>query len=275
MASGAFRQLAGGIDWYCEMRGTGPAVVLIPSGEGDCTNFRVVAERLANEFTVLTFDMPGFSRTAAPPDFGNVTATTLGDQIAQLVQTLSMMPATFYGCSSGGLAVLSLLAGHWDIVRNGIVHEAALVNEFGVPEVAEAQFKLRNLDDHAIVTFCKDVFRNRANVNPQAWDDLGPEYHQRLEKNYVTWARHYVWRGLEDHDYTSEDLRKRPLAWSIGGFSEVCMGIANLRVAQRAAINVEIFPCRHFPQVEIPEILANHIRKHTRQHLAQDQPAES
>jgi hypothetical protein len=155
------------------------------------------------------------------------------------------------------------------------VHEAALVNEFGLPEVAEAQFGLSSLEDHLIVGICKDVFRNKANLNPQAWDDPGPEYHRRLEKNYVTWVRHYVWPGLEDHDYTADDLRKRPVAWSIGGFSEVWMGIANLRVAQRAAIDVEILPCRHFPQVEIPEVLANHIRKHAKRYFGQHHHATS
>jgi pimeloyl-ACP methyl ester carboxylesterase len=145
MAVNAFRQHASGIDWYCEVRGNGPSVVLIPSGEGDCGNFGAVAEALADEFTVLTFDMPGFSRTVVPPDFGNVTATMLADQIAQLVKTLGMVPASFYGCSSGGLAVLSLASDHSQIVRNGIVHEAALVNEFGLPEVAEAQFGLTTL----------------------------------------------------------------------------------------------------------------------------------
>jgi pimeloyl-ACP methyl ester carboxylesterase len=262
-----FRQYASGIDWYCELRGNGPTIVLIPSGEGDCENFTAVAEALADEFTVLTFDMPGFSRTAAPPNFGKVTATMLSDQIADLLQTLGRVPATFYGCSSGGLAVLSLLAHHSDIARNGIVHEAALVNEFGLPDFAEAQFGLSSLDDHVIVGICQDLFRNKLNLNPGAWDDLGREYHSRLEKNYVTWVRHYGWRGIEDHDYTVEDLTNRPLAWSIGGFSEVWLGIANLRVAQRANINVEILPCRHFPQVEIPERLASHIRTHAWQCL--------
>lgn len=262
MPCNTIRQNAGGIDWYCELRGKGPTVVLIPSGEGDCTSFGTVAEALADDFTVLTFDMPGFSRTTAPPNFGPVNATLLADQIAELVQGLGMTLATFYGCSSAGLAVLSLSTGHSEIVRNGIVHEAALVNEFGLPEVAEAQFGLTRLDDEVIVGICKDLFRNKLNLNPQLWDDVGPEYHQRLEKNYVTWVRHYVWRGLEDHDYNAEDLTKRPIAWSIGGFSEVWLGIANLRVAQRANIHVEILPCRHFPQVETPEVLANHIRKH-------------
>ena len=40
--------------------------MLVPSGEGDCGNFATVADALADEFTVLTFDIPGFSRSSVP-----------------------------------------------------------------------------------------------------------------------------------------------------------------------------------------------------------------
>src|SRR6516165_1007638 len=44
-------------------------------------------------------------------------------------------------------------------------------------------------------------------------------------------ARHYVWPGPEDHDYTAEDLATRPIAWSIGGSVKSDSASANLRVA--------------------------------------------
>jgi pimeloyl-ACP methyl ester carboxylesterase len=62
-----FSQQAAGIDWYCEARGRGTHIVLIPSGEGDCGSFAHVADDLAEDFSVLTFDMPGFSRSGPPP----------------------------------------------------------------------------------------------------------------------------------------------------------------------------------------------------------------
>jgi hypothetical protein len=49
--------------------------------------------------------------------------------------------------------------------------------------------------------------------------------------------------------------------------------IGNLRVAQRANIEVEILKCRHFPQVEIPNVLENHIRKHAKLHLLPERAA--
>ena len=267
METRTFHHPSAGIEWYCELRGSGPAIVLIPSGEGDCGNFAAVAEALADEFTVLTFDTPGFSRSAAPPESGAISALKLADQIAALVSSLSLAPAAFYGCSSGGIAALSLAADHPELVRNAIVHEAALVQDYAWPDRAEELRALTALDDAGIVEVCKYLYRNQMNNDPQAWDALSPEYHQRLERNYVTWVRHYLADNAQIPSYSAEQLSRRPIAWSIGGFSPVWFGISNLRVAQRADIEVEIFKCRHFPQVEIPDVLASHIRKHARAHI--------
>ena len=103
MQTSTLRHNASDIHWYCELRGSGPSVVLIPSGEGDCGSFAKVADELAKDFNVLTFDMPGFSRSSAPPEFGRVTADELADQVASLVTSLNLAPASFYGCSSAGL----------------------------------------------------------------------------------------------------------------------------------------------------------------------------
>ena len=81
-----FRHQVNGIDWYCEQRGEGPPVVLVPSGEGDCGVFDWVATQLANEFTILTFDTPGFSRSQAGTS--DISMSKLGDQIACLLRSL-------------------------------------------------------------------------------------------------------------------------------------------------------------------------------------------
>lgn len=47
------------INWYFEEQGTGPHLVLVPSGEGDCYSFRKIAAILSKTFHVITFDMPG------------------------------------------------------------------------------------------------------------------------------------------------------------------------------------------------------------------------
>jgi hypothetical protein len=98
--AGSYRQVDS-ITWYYELRGRGPAVVLIPSGEGDCGSFEKVAVALSGEFTVLTFDMPGFSRSSDPPAFGSYSMAQAASEVVALVRALGLPPATFYGCSSG------------------------------------------------------------------------------------------------------------------------------------------------------------------------------
>lgn len=267
MQTRTFQHAVGAVNWYCELRGSGPGVVLIPSGEGDCSNFEAVAEGLADEFTVLTFDTPGFSRSTAPVEL--IRPSALASQIAELVKSLEFAPATFYGCSSGGIAVLSLAADHPEVVRNCIVHEAALVKDYAWPEMEDRLLRgLGQVGDAGIAQACKAMFRDQMNQYPEKWDALGEAYHQRLARNYVTWIRQYGANASEIPSYTREQLTRRPVAWSIGGFSPVWFGISNLRVAARAGIEVAILRCRHFPQVEIPEDLVSHIRQHTREHLA-------
>ena len=177
--------------------------MLIPSGEGDCGSFDKVAASLSGEFTVLTFDMPGFSRSSDPPDFGNYSMDRAASEVAALVRALGLGPATFYGCSSGGQVALRLAAEHPDLVRNVVIHEVPLA-------VTGAILELTKLADHEIVRACQDIFRNQMNENADAWDALGEAFHKRLERNYVTWVRRYVGQERIFRPFTAEELQRRP-----------------------------------------------------------------
>ena len=246
------------IDWYCELRGNGPTVVLIPSGEGDCASFEKVAASLSGRFTVLTFDMPGFSRSSDPPDFANYSTSRAAHEVAGLVQALGLGPATFYGCSSGGHVALSLAGEHPDLVRSVAIHEVPL-------SAAPAIRRLTALDDREIVRTCQDIFRNMMNENAEAWDALGEAYHKRLERNYVTWVRRYVGQDRLFRPFSIEELRRRPVTWTIGGLSAAFMFFDNVVTAQAAGIPIGLLMCKHFPQVSIPDALADHISKVARE----------
>jgi pimeloyl-ACP methyl ester carboxylesterase len=242
------------IDWYCELRGTGPTVVLIPSGEGDCASFERVAASLSDRFTVLTFDMPGFSRSSDPPDFANYSMGCAAREVAGLVQALGLGPATFYGCSSGAHVALTLAAEHPDLVRNVAIHEIPL-------SVRGDLGAWTTLDDDGIVRACQDLFRNQMNESAEAWDGLGEAYHKRLERNYVTWVRRYVGQPQIFRQFVPEELRRRPVTWTIGGLSPAFMFFDNVLTAQAAGIPIGLLMCKHFPQVSIPDALADHISK--------------
>jgi pimeloyl-ACP methyl ester carboxylesterase len=264
-----FSQHVSGIDWYCETRGRGPQIVLIPSGEGDCASFARVADDLAQDFSVLTFDMPGFSRSGPPPDWRDVGADAVAGQIAALSASLGIERATFYGCSSGGLFALALAADHPSIVESVIVHEVAIPLAGGPPDGPFA--RLFSPDDETVLETCKFLFRNMMNEDQKAWDDLGAEYHRRQEKNYLTWARRYVGASQASgffREFTAQDLTRRPITWtvgSLGGSTPLLEG--NRRVADIGGVEIKFLPCKHFPQVSIPGQLAQHIRASARRQL--------
>jgi pimeloyl-ACP methyl ester carboxylesterase len=247
-----FQHTTDGIDWYCEQRGAGPPLVLVPSGEGDCSSFERVAAALADQFTVLTFDTPGFSRSRVD-DADLISAPLLADQIAALVGSLGVDPATYYGCSSGGLAVLDLVVRHRPLVHQAIVHEVPMDNAVALLGGLASQ------DDSAVVETCQFLFANVMNDDAAAWQALGAEFHARLATNYVTWVRRYVASGdLPRH--SPEDLAGLPITWTIGGLTPAANFMDNVVLATRAGLTVDLLMCKHFPQVSHPDMLAQHIR---------------
>jgi pimeloyl-ACP methyl ester carboxylesterase len=244
------RRRVDSIDWYYELRGQGRAIVLIPSGEGDCGSFEKVATLLSSAFKVLTFDMPGFSRSREPPGFANYSMDQAAAEVAGLVRALKLEPATFYGCSSGGQVALRLAADHSVLVRDVVVHEVS-----GLPLGQSAPLPLSatiaglpKLTDGDIIRKCKELFRNELNESNAAWDALGDTFHKRLERNYVTWVRRYVAANRPARQLSAEDLRRRPVTWTIGGLTPAAAYLGNVVAAHAAG-----------PQVSIPEALADHI----------------
>jgi pimeloyl-ACP methyl ester carboxylesterase len=233
--------------------------VLIPSGEGDCGSFTKAADLLSRDFRVLTFDMPGFSRSSDPPNFESYSISQGASEIAALLRALELQPATVYGCSSGGQFALRLASEHPDLVRRAVVHEVAPAAPVPASAASPPLTTLSpNGTDEEIVLACKSIFRNSMNAEPGAWDALGAEFHQRLERNYVTWVRRYF--GLPDMRMpTPEELHRRPVTWTVGGLSNPAAFANNLAAAEAAGIKVGRLMSRHFPQVSIPTALAEHI----------------
>jgi hypothetical protein len=161
---------------------------------------------------------------------------------------------------------LLLAVKHAEKVRRVIVHEVA-----APPSVDGAQLqapppdmssnpllRLPSMTDEEVVLVCKDLFRNVMNENPAAWDALGEAYHKRLERNYVTWVRRYFRPGPLPPP-TIEQLRGRPIVWTVGGLSATAGNLGNIQAALSAGIPIKLLNSRHFPQVSIPEALAEHI----------------
>ncbi|RYP17222.1 hypothetical protein DL767_010056 [Monosporascus sp. MG133] len=256
-----------GITWYYEQEGSGPHVVLIPDGLGECHMMDKPMSMIAGMgFTCTTFDMPGFSRSwdAPPETYQDVTAQKLASYVISILDELHIDYATFWGCSSGGATVLALAADYPERMRNGLPHE--------VPTAAGPHFgqllKLAEMEDEAIVKMLgEEMPKLGFGHDFTAWHELGEEAHARMRKNYPRWARGYPHTLPLSSPTGKEDLIKRPLDWTVGGDTPTRMFFDNIVTASKAGIPIATLPGMHFPYVSHPEVLVKHIVDTTRKYL--------
>ena len=121
------RMSVNGAELYYEIRGAGPPVLLIMGATGDGGHFDELAELLADEFTVITYDRRGNGRSPVPAGWRTTSAEEQADDAAALLDALATGPAAVFGTSSGGTFALCLLVRHPEIVRGAILHEPGLV----------------------------------------------------------------------------------------------------------------------------------------------------
>jgi pimeloyl-ACP methyl ester carboxylesterase len=111
--------------------------------------------------------MPGFFRSTAPTDPHEFTPVNAAGQVAALVQSLGIDRAAFYGCSSGGAVILLLIAGHPDLVTNGMVHEVAINADYRNGNSESLLPALCSLTDSEVVEQCKVIFRELMKTIPK------------------------------------------------------------------------------------------------------------
>src|SRR6476646_9841443 len=123
---------------YYEKQGNGPALLLIAGSTGDAGNFTRAADLLADEFTVVTYDRRGNSRSPRPSGWTTTSVAEQADDAAGLIDSLNLSPAVVFGASAGGLIALDLMIRHPQLVRAGIVQEPSIFSLLPDPMVALA-----------------------------------------------------------------------------------------------------------------------------------------
>lgn len=118
-----------GASLHFELRGSGPVLMFVPSGNGDAAPFGPVADLMADGWTVLTYDRRGFSRSPldGPPDDSRRVLDDVADAVA-LLDHVSEGPAHVLGNSSGAVVAVALLERHPQRLRTLIPHEPPLAS---------------------------------------------------------------------------------------------------------------------------------------------------
>ncbi len=115
------RHRVNGTTLYAEVRGDGPAVLLIPGGAEDAEGWRAVAERL-HGWTVVTYDRRGTLRSGREDWPGHGSAQH-ADDAAALLRALGLADVVVFGGSSAGVIAVQLAIRHPTLVRRALVYE--------------------------------------------------------------------------------------------------------------------------------------------------------
>lgn len=82
-----------GATLYYEVRGSGPLLLMIHGGGGDADKFQFVADNLANQYTVVSYDRRGHSRSSLFNQTENYRVKTHSDDAHRLLAKLTDEPA--------------------------------------------------------------------------------------------------------------------------------------------------------------------------------------
>jgi len=118
--------VANGTMLYYEVQGTGPALLCIAGTTGDAGHFTQVAARLADEFTIVTYDRRGNSRSPRPEGWTRTSVSEQADDAVALMQALRLSPGAVFATDAGGRIGLDLLIRFPYLLHGVILHDPVL-----------------------------------------------------------------------------------------------------------------------------------------------------
>ncbi len=115
-----------GASIYYELRGSGPLLALIGAPMAS-TFFGGLADLMASDYTVLTYDPRGSEKSTATDRTSATTPEVLADDVHRVLSRVSDQPVSILGSSGGAVTGLALVAAHPEQVENLIAHEPPLL----------------------------------------------------------------------------------------------------------------------------------------------------
>jgi pimeloyl-ACP methyl ester carboxylesterase len=118
-------EVVGGSLWY-RTQGMGPALILMGGGPSNADTLEPLASRLEDDFTVVTFDRRGYSRSHVSDPAGPAGIPLHADDARRLVADLGSGPVAVFGTSFGALIALELAAAVPAALGAVVIHEPPL-----------------------------------------------------------------------------------------------------------------------------------------------------
>jgi pimeloyl-ACP methyl ester carboxylesterase len=129
---------------YYEVRGSGPLLLVVgqPMTSGP---FGPLADLLAEDHTVITYDPRGVGQSTVEDRSLDVTPELEADDLAAVIDAVGGGPADVFGSSGGAVAGLALVARHPDKVRTLIAHEPPVCDL--LPDAAHIRAAVDGVED--------------------------------------------------------------------------------------------------------------------------------
>ena len=99
-----------GASIYYEVRGSGPLLALIGAPMGS-SGFAALAELMASQYTVLTYDPRGSEHSTVTDRTEITTPELLAEDVYRVLDSVSDEPAAIVGSSGGAVTGLALVTG--------------------------------------------------------------------------------------------------------------------------------------------------------------------
>ncbi|MEV6281646.1 alpha/beta hydrolase [Kribbella sp. NPDC051770] len=175
-----------GATLHYEVTGSGPVLLLVAGGFTDGGIFDSVVGQLAADYTVVTYDPRGNSRSPYDGAAVDDRVEQSAEDALAVIDAVGGGAAYVFGSSSGAVTGIELITRWPERVRMLVAHEPPVVGVLPDAETAHAFFE----DVHS--TFAEDgvsaalrLFAGGLGLDedePPAPEDLWPEYRQALER---------------------------------------------------------------------------------------------
>ncbi len=247
---------------YHEMRGSGPSVLFIAGATGDAGHFQRVAELLSDEFTVVTYDRRGNSRSPRPDGWDGTSTEEQSEDAAALIEALGIVPAAVFGTSGGAIIGLDLVIRHPELVHGVILHDSAMFSVLpnseevlgAIQQVVESGMQ-RGGPRGGVEAFLRFI------VGDEAFENLDLGLRERMLSNAETFfGLDFPGVGSYHPDATTLADVEVPVMVLAGAESPPFLIEVSRWLAAHLNVELETLPGGHAPYFDRPEEMAQALR---------------
>lgn len=129
---------ASGATFHVDVAGKGTPVLLVPGAGGDARQYGELAQVLAQNHTVISYDRRNNGRSSQQPDWSETSVDQHAGDVIALLEMLGTPPCVVFGNSTGALIALAAALKAPGRFTGVVLHEPALLGVLTHPDDAMA-----------------------------------------------------------------------------------------------------------------------------------------